>query len=188
MTGNFITIASDTYNELCTKFDRADGAVCAIKRYLGETTLGCSPAVSMTFTGLDEDSWSTFFVLLVKFADMYKKAIVELDEWTKAEERIKLREKESAKRKETNKGKLELAAHAASSLEQTMTNTESIYQKPVSVKGSRNRSNSCESKESGPPPDVMQVFKDQMLYIRKRNAFKDIDDSSDDDNDDGGMW
>jgi hypothetical protein len=182
-------MASDTYNELCLKFDRTDAAVNAIKRYLGETTLGCNPAVSMTFTGLNEDAWSTFFVLIVKFAEMYKKAIVELDEWTKAEERIKLREMESAKRKETNKGRLERAALAASALEQTMANTESITQKPVSMKGGRHRSNSRDSKDSGPPPDVMQVFKDQMMYIRKRNAFKDIDDSSsDDDNGDGGMW
>ncbi|CAE7575507.1 FH5, partial [Symbiodinium microadriaticum] len=109
---SFITMASDTYTELCNYFDRTDAAVRAAKRYFGETVLGCSPqnGTEVVLSGAQEDPWSSFFILIVKFAQMYKTATVELVEWEKQEERIRQQAIENSKRKVAHGIKLKRVA------------------------------------------------------------------------------
>jgi hypothetical protein len=85
LIGTFITIATERSQQLMKELDVVDAAVRGVKRFFGETTLGCSPLVQ------DEDPWHTFFALIVKFAELYKLSLAELEEWKKVEARSKQR-------------------------------------------------------------------------------------------------
>ena len=156
--GNFITLASDTYAELGTHFDSTDSAVRALKRYFGETVLGCTPpngseAIAVS-AGVQEDPWSSFFILVVKFAQMYKTAIVELVEWEKQEERIRQQAIENSKRKASHAVKLKRVAEAEKVLELKVAAAEKAPARPSTLKPNKSRANS----RDGAPADVMQVW------------------------------
>ncbi len=134
---------------MCTLFDLVDRAVESIKRFFGETVLGW---------GTDEDPWQTFFQLIVKFAEMYKLSILELEDWKKAEARMT----HTKKNNDQQSAKIQISQFKK----------ESLKQAPTNEKQSKTHPNHTGT-------DVMEVFKERMLIIRKRNSttFDDSDGS-----------
>lgn len=170
----FIASASETYGDICTQFDRADRGVARTKRFLGETLLGTG--ASSQQGGAEEDPWQSFFILIAKFADMYKVAMQEISEWKQAEKRLqhKVTARDIAAARQMRKV-VQVASDASSSLTKSSTEKQSdkasqLAAKRVSMKKSE---------------DALQQFKDKMMTLRKRNSAAEIEpDSSSDEEDD----
>lgn len=142
-----------------------------MKRFLGEALLG------RTANANDEDPWQTFFLLIAKFADMYKGAIQDVSEWKQAEKR--LQHKVSAREIQQ--------ARALRKVVQTASENSVVLQsRGEELRAVEKRSVSAVKQASiKKSEDAMQAFKDKMLVLRKRNSAAEIEvDSSDDDDDD----
>lgn len=173
MVGLFITNANEKFKDVCNLFELCDCSVNSIKRYLGETVLGYSSNGS-SGASIEEDPWQTFFLLLVKFAEMYKLSILELEEWKKAELRMNrqsMTNNMSNGRSHDNKTSPHIEISQFSK-----ENLRKVHTKVPKAAGSQNSNTSAASGK-----DVMEVFKERLQIIRKRNStnFEDSDLSDD---------
>jgi hypothetical protein len=166
--GVFITIATDKFKELCQLFESCDRSVSSIKRHLGETVLGCA-GTSGGSEGPEEDPWQTFFALLVKFAEMYKLSILELEDWKKAELRLQLRNEHA------------LTSSTSTKIEISQFKRENLKQTPERSPKQQHRKNQSSAGSGGNAGNVMEVFKERLQIIRKRNS-TNFDDSDLSDN------
>ena len=170
-TASFITSASGAFATLCEQFDRADRAVAGLKRYLGETLLGWSADKTT-----EEDSWQSFFVLMTKFAVMYKAALVDLEEWKRAENRHQRKISLGDIKSEG----LALRKRGLSSAD-TATGLATIGGTKQTEKSALLAAKRESMKRS---EDALQAFKDKVLSLRKKANTMDLDvDSSDTDED-----
>jgi hypothetical protein len=172
LLGVFITIATDKFKELCQLFESCDRSVSSIKRHLGETVLGYGSG--STSNGPEEDPWQTFFALLVKFAEMYKLSILELEDWKKAEKRLQQRTEQQMTNTTTTK--IEISQFNRQNLKQTPERSPKQQNRqknqPKTTTGGTHSSNQG---------NVMEVFKERLQIIRKRNS-TNFDDSDLSDN------
>lgn len=176
--GSFITIATEKFKELCTLFESTDRSVNSIKRYLGETVLGCGSSTTSSNSSSnnnntpEEDSWQTFFQLLVKFAETYKLGILELEDWKKAEQRLQ------QKSNNTISTQMAINQFQKENLKQVTKNSKHTHS-PKNQNHKQNQNNNNNNSNTG--KDVMEVFKERMQIIRKRNS-TNFDDSDLSDN------
>jgi hypothetical protein len=148
--------------ELQEQFEKTIRSVNAVKRYYGEFMLGVTSSQSPE---TDDDPWSSFFSLLISFAEMYRTSLQELEEWKKSEEKYK----ES------------LLTNAVQKFKITARKKLLIQEEDQTLE-------SIEPKKLNPPhvtrEDVFSYFKNQLSLIRKRNAANQQEDSDSDSEDD----
>lgn len=183
--GSFITQASDTIQELNRLFVTIDKEVRSCKNYFGETS------VAAVLTTVDEDPWCSFFSLFVTFANMHRLSSIELQEWDKAEERIrKNAAAKQAKMSSTSSCKKPLDKKQISSPSNRDDDNVALSQQiamervnsldSTSSADKRARQNSTEG-------NMIDMFKKKMLVIR-RTADAVNDDGNDDSDSDDGAW
>lgn len=146
--------------ELQEQLEKTTRSVNAVKRYFGEFLLGVSPS-----PGIDEDPWSSFFSLLISFAEMYRTSLQEVEEWKRSEEKYK----ETLLTNAVQKFKITRKKLPIQEETQTLESGEPV-------------------KKLNPPQitreDVFSYFKNQLYIIRKRNAASQQEDSDSDTDDD----
>ena len=180
----FISQASTTYQELDQLFDSVDKDVRTCKKYFGETS------IAAVLTSQDDDPWCSFFSLLVNFANMHRLASVELEEWDKAEERIK-------KNAMARKAKLAVERTKKTPRKQNrMQSTDAFYDADniaLSQMIAKERKTFAENdatpareRRSSSEGNMIDVFKKKMLMIRKTADGKN--DEGDSDDSDDGAW
>jgi hypothetical protein len=157
LLGTFISSSAELLEELRGQLERTTRSVNAVKRFYGEFLLGVTSTQSPG-TGTDEDPWSSFFSLLISFAEIYRTSLQELEEWKKSEEKYKesllinavQRFKIAPRKKQVIQDKDD----------QTLESTE-------------------HSKKLNQPhvtrEDVFSYFKNQLSLIRKRNAASQLE-------------
>jgi hypothetical protein len=179
--GAFITQATETMQVLRDLFESIDKDVRFVKKYFGETS------VAAVLTSHDDDPWCSFFSLFVNFANMHRLCSVELEEWEKAEERIK---KNALARKAKLSSGTSKPSSSKSKLPFTGNNNDrsnTSLQMVARERTSSLESNSSVERKSGQPVaegNMIDMFKKKMLVIRqKANAANDhgVNDSDSDD-------
>ena len=179
--GAFITQATETMQVLRDLFESIDKDVRFVKKYFGETS------VAAVLTSHDDDPWCSFFSLFVNFANMHRLCSVELEEWEKAEERIK---KNALARKAKLSSGTSKPSSSKSKLPSTGNNNDrgnTSLQMVARERTSSLESNSSVERKSGQPVaegNMIDMFKKKMLVIRqKANAANDhgVNDSDSDD-------
>lgn len=168
----FITAASDKFKDICNLFELTDISVQSIKRFLGETILGCT---SSDTNSTDEDPWQTFFHLITKFAEMYKISILEIEEWNKNELKSSQKNNNDNSKNKISVSKIEISQFSKETLKQ-------VHQIDKLNNHNHNQSKGSSHNNSSSSNNVMEIFKERMEIIRKRNS-TNLDDSDHSDND-----
>jgi hypothetical protein len=132
-----------------------------VKRFYGEFLLGLSPQDK------DEDPWSSFFTLLISFAEMYRTSRLELEEWKRSEEKAKANNHQKPRILSPRKTEPMEHDDRDRSVE-TPSPSKMIHTANVVRE------------------DILNVFKNKLAMIRQRNAPAQQDDS-DSESDDGDM-
>jgi hypothetical protein len=130
--------------------------------------LGLSQASSSPQEG-EEDPWSSFFTLLISFAEMYRTSRLELEEWKRSDERSKA------------------APPVVMNSQQRLNRTprkerpvESDDRRPTEVQSPSQKTQTANVIRE----DILNVFKSKLAMIRQRNAPTQQDDSESDSDDD----
>jgi hypothetical protein len=130
--------------------------------------LGLSQASSSPQEG-EEDPWSSFFTLLISFAEMYRTSRLELEEWKRSDERSKA------------------APLVVMNSQQRLNRTprkerpvESDDRRPTEVQSPSQKTQTANVIRE----DILNVFKSKLAMIRQRNAPTQQDDSESDSDDD----
>jgi hypothetical protein len=193
--GSFITDASNTLQSLHRLFDDIDKDIRLCKKYFGDTT------ITSTVTSYEEDPWCSFFSVFVNFANMHRLASFEIEEWKKAEERLK-KSSDAQKTKHSSSLKSESSTNSTSTLTSlkstSITKSNNHVDNDSIVMLERTRSTSLEStsslndklRSSSQSSSMIDIFKKRMLIIRK-NADATTDETNcagDSDGSEDGAW
>mmetsp|Transcript_10956 Transcript_10956/g.20259 ORF Transcript_10956/g.20259 Transcript_10956/m.20259 type:complete len:1781 (-) Transcript_10956:880-6222(-) len=184
--GSFITQASGSLQELRELYETINKDVRFVKNYFGETS------VAAVLTSHDDDPWCSFFSMFVNFANMHRLCSIELEEWEKAEERIRKNAlaKQAKMSSATAKGPVKSKASPTGprSAGRHMDNVamSQAMASPRERVSSSDSSASADrrSRQTSSEGTMVDMFKKKMLVMRKKaNAENDFGDDDSDESD-----